>query len=253
MWRNAVREYSLWREYPLARMLWLIRQRNNPLRRKTYQIGDVEYSYFIHPYNQTWRNERAVELQVIKRILALSNPAATLEVGNVTSHYFESGHTVIDKHETCRYRPVINEDLLYYEPHQRFALIVSISTIEHMGWDESPRDESKVMAALEKLQSMLALGGKVVITFPVGYNHFLDSNVHRLVDRGATIQCLKRVSADNQWVETDLEDALRCKYGSPFVAANALVFMCLTQGSITGLDGNAACLLIPGFDRIVDD
>ena len=133
--------------------------------------------------------------------------------------------------EKCRYRPVINKDLIEFNPPWRFTLIVSISTIEHVGWDETPRDEEKVMSAFPKLRSLLASGGKAVITIPVGYNHYLDRRMREASIDGARFQCLKRVSADNQWVETDLTEALHCKYGYPFNDGNAIVFIHLGGGS----------------------
>ena len=231
IWRKALSECYLWHQYPTDRLRWLIRERHNSLGRKTFRLGNVEYAYFLHPYNHTWDNERAVEVPVVRQLLESSDPPSTLEVGNVLSHYFDPGHTVIDKNEKCRYRPLINNDLIEFNPQQQFTLIVSISTIEHVGWDERPRDEAKVMIAFQKLRSLLAPGGKAVVTIPVGYNHFLDQRMRELADDGATFQCLKRVSEDNQWFETDLEDALRCEYGTPFMNANAIVFIYLNGDS----------------------
>ena len=225
-------ECYLWRRYRYDRLRWLIRERHNSLGRKTFRLGDVEYSYCVHPYNHTWANERAVEIPVVRRLLKASDPSSTLEVGNVSSHYFESGHTVVDKYERCLYRPVINEDVIEFNPQRRFTLIVSISTIEHVGWDEKPRDETKVMIAFQKLRSLLAPGGKAIVTIPVGYNPFLDQRMREIADDNATLHCLKRVSEDNQWVETDLEDALLCKYHEPFMCANALLFIHLSGDSV---------------------
>ena len=38
----------------------------------------------------------------------------------------------------------------------KYDLIVTISTLEHVGWDEEPRDPSKVLRAIENLKSCYA-------------------------------------------------------------------------------------------------
>jgi hypothetical protein len=208
-----------------------------PLGIKKFKLGNVEYSYFLHPYNITWSNERAVEIPVIRPLLKSSDPGSTLEIGNVMSHYFDSDHLVVDKHENCSYRPVVNADLVEFNPQRQFKLIVSISTIEHVGWDDTPRDESKVIAAFKKIRTLLAPGGKAVVTVPVGYNSFLDQRMLEVVGEGATLRCLKRISEDNQWVETDLDDALQCTYDTPYKYANAIIFIYLSGDSGSQVKG----------------
>jgi len=228
IWRTVLREYQLLRHHYLAsRLRWLIWERKNPLCRNLFRLGDGEYSYFIHPYNVTWANERAVEIPVMIHLLEVSEPSSVLEIGNVMSHYFDSNHIVVDKHETCAYRHIINADIMGFDPQCKFSLIVSVSTIEHVGWDDLPRDETKVMFAFKKIRSLLEPCGKAVFTIPVGYNTFLDQQMRDDAIDGATYLCLKRVSVDNQWIETDLADALQCKYGSTFKYANAVVFLYL--------------------------
>jgi hypothetical protein len=197
----------------------------------TFRLGGVEYPYYVHPYNHTWANERAVEISVVRPLLGPVHPSAVLEVGNVLSHYLDCGHTVVDKWERCRYRPVINSDLLEYDPNRRFDLVVSISTLEHVGWDESPRKEASVIAAIRKLRSLLTPDGKALVTIPVGYNHYLDRTLPTLVGDTLSVQCLKRISYENEWGEVDLDEALRCRYGEPFPNANAVVFITIHAGS----------------------
>ena len=51
---------------------------------------------------------------------------------------------------------------------------MSISTLEHVGCDEDPRDPIKVLLAIQNLKNLIVSGGKVVITLPLGYNAGLD-------------------------------------------------------------------------------
>jgi hypothetical protein len=225
IWRKLLREYSLWREYPPDRLRWMFSERRNALRTKTFFLGGTGYPYFLHAYNHTWANERAVEVPVVRAFLGSANPASVLEVGNVLSHYFDLGHTVLDKRERCLYRPVINADLLAFDPPRRFDPIVSISTLEHVGWDEVPRSEAAVEVGFQKLRALLSPGGRALVTVPVGYNRHLDGLLPALTRDGGTLQCLKRISGDNRWAEVDIVEALKCKYGEPFGGANSVVFV----------------------------
>lgn len=225
IWRNAIREYYLWRKYHWDKLRWLLWERHHPLTKKAFQLGDTAFSYFVHPYNHTWANERTVEIPVILHFLNHCPVSSTLEIGNVLSHYFDMYHPVIDKYEKCLFRPIIRRDLTEWESMRRFNAIVSISTIEHVGWDDDPRDEKKVMQAFYKIQSLLAPGGSALATVPVGYNHFLDKQMKKQAIDGALYRCMKRISADNEWIETDLDDALACEYGGSTMSANAVVFM----------------------------
>jgi hypothetical protein len=139
------------------------------LRGKFIFQGKV-YHYFYHPYNCTYRNERAVEIPICWEIVkdARNKGQKILEVGNVLSHYFHVDHDIVDKYEKAI--GIINEDVCNFKSSKKYYLIISISTLEHVGFDEEPRDPCKVLRAIENLKSLLAVGGKMVATFPVGYS-----------------------------------------------------------------------------------
>ncbi|MBN1425289.1 class I SAM-dependent methyltransferase [Candidatus Fermentibacteria bacterium] len=224
-------EFKLWRRCFSDRIRWTIREHRNPLRTRTFHLGGREYPYFFHPYNHTWANERAVEIPYVREFLGKASPSTTLEVGNVLSHYFDIGHTVIDKWERCTYRPVLNQDLLAFRPGRRFDVIVSISTIEHVGWDERPRQQESVITALRKVQALLTPDGKALVTIPVGYNQYLDQKLPDVLSETVSVECLKRISRDNEWVEVDLVESLACKYDTPFRNANSVVFLRMSRGT----------------------
>jgi hypothetical protein len=192
----------------------------------TFTLGGVRYRYIWHPGMTTWRSERAVELPIAWKRVRRSDPASTLEVGNVLSQYFPVRHTVLDKYEHAP--GVINEDVVDFEPNRKYELIVSISTLEHVGWDEDePRDPPKVLRAIDRLRDLLTDDGELLITFPQDWNTELD----RFVSEGrvpfAVRGCLKRVSADGRWIEVDCAELEGIAYDSPFNFANAI-----TVGSI---------------------
>ena len=59
------------------------------------------------------------------------------EVGSVLSHYFPINHDVLDKYE--KGHGVINQDVVDFKPHNKYDLIVSISTLEHVGFDDNTK------------------------------------------------------------------------------------------------------------------
>ena len=102
---------------------------------RTFQFRGKNYSYFYDLYEQTWRTERLVEIPIVWEVVKASqiNNNRILEVGNVLSHRYPIGHDVVDKYEVIG--SVINQDIVEFNPSKRYDLIVSISTMEHVGWD----------------------------------------------------------------------------------------------------------------------
>lgn len=122
---------------------------------------------FDHPYNDTIRNERAIELAVASDWLPGGDG---LEVGNVLSHYGITGHRVVDRFEQAP--NVENIDVL--DTTGSFDWIVTISTLEHVGHDHEPRDPDAAEAALGHLRSLLNPVGRMLVTVPMGYHPHFD-------------------------------------------------------------------------------
>jgi SAM-dependent methyltransferase len=192
---------------------------------RTFTFQKRTYSYFYHHYNVTWMGERAIEIPIIENVIKEYNGKRILEVGNVLNHYFDVNHDVVDKHE--KDRNVINVDVVDFMPDDKYDLIISISTLEHVGWDEHllyhRKEPQKTKRAFENLKRCLSAGGEMIITYPVGYNPNLD----RLTDTGeikwTRLLCMKRVSHDNCWVEKKWSEVRREQYDCPYIAANGLV------------------------------
>jgi hypothetical protein len=200
---------------------------------KTFTLQGSKHRYFLHKYHTTWSNERCVEIPIVRKVLAENQGKEVLEVGNVLSYYFPVKHDVVDKYEV--FDRVINQDVVDFRPSKRYDLIVSISTMEHVGWDEDPRDHSKILGepvkilrALDNLQECLAAGGIMVITFPVGYNSQLDKSLAEGRVGFTKRLCMKRVSR-NKWVEADWASCQEARYGVPYTAANALVVLFISK------------------------
>jgi hypothetical protein len=198
-------------------------------RPTTFTLGGTRYRYLWHPYMSTWRSERAVELPIAWSRARRANPAATLEVGNVLSNYFPVRHTVLDKYEQAP--GVINEDVVDFDPGRRYELIVSVSTLEHVGWDEGePRDPEKVLRAIDRLRELLTPEGELLFTVPHGSHTALDGYLSEgrvpLADR----RCLKRVSADGRWSEVSCDQLEDVAYDSPFPYANGVTIGVVRPG-----------------------
>ena len=107
------------------------------MRNRTFSFQQKKYNYFIKEYNTTWRTERAVEIPIVCQVIG-ERKGKILEVGNVLSHYFNFEHDIVDKYE--KGEGVNNQDVTTLDLKDKYDLILSISTLEHVGWDEkNPR------------------------------------------------------------------------------------------------------------------
>jgi hypothetical protein len=139
-------------------------------------------------------------------------------------------HTVIDKYE--RAPDVINEDVSHWSSEKRYDYIVSISTLEHVGWDKSGErkeeaDGGKILAAIETVKQQLAPGGTAIITVPIGYNPFLDPYLADNTISFAAMLWMTRTGLFT-WEQTGRHEALNCRYNSPFRCANAILIGVIT-------------------------
>lgn len=155
-----------------------------------------ELTGFVHEYNTTAQNERAVELAIAEQWLAEFGAGDGLEVGHVLGHYGWSGHRVVDLHE----RATGVENLDVFDVGGRFEWIVSISTIEHVGWDED-RLPGKAIAAIDHLRTLLLPGGAMLVTVPTGWNPALDQYLAQGADGASRACTIKR--SGKAWRQTD--------------------------------------------------
>ncbi len=155
-----------------------------------------------------------------------SSKGTILEVGNVLSHYFSFKHDIVDKYEKAE--GVVNKDITNFQTTKKYDLIISISTLEHVGWDENPTsheitgESEKILSAVECLKNMLAPNGRIVVTVPLGYNPFLDELIKSGKLKFDKQFYLKRISKD-RWFETDWNNVKEAKFRKEVPAANALM------------------------------
>jgi hypothetical protein len=192
------------------------------LPKRTFRYKGEELSYVYHRYNMTWASERCVEVPIARWWAAKFAPEEVLEVGNVLSHYGPVQHQVLDKFE--KGAGVINEDVVTYRPATKYRLILSISTFEHIGFDDEAEGSSatKILAAIAACRGLLESGGILVVTIPINYNPQLDELIasDKLPPNKRTF-LLRRGYTD--WVEADEKAALQARYKTPFPYANAVM------------------------------
>lgn len=187
---------------------------------ESFRFRGVAYPYFYHIYGTTWRNERSVEIPIVWKIVNDTKDKNILEVGNVLSYRFRVYHDILDKYD--KNEGVINEDVVHFSTQKRYDLIISISTLEHVGWDESPKDPSKILYAFENLKRLLSPGGRLIATLPLGYNPEMD---RLLLNGDITFDeryCLKRIRK-KRWQEARWEDVKGAQYDRSIPSANAII------------------------------
>ena len=189
-------------------------------RHNTILILGNTYRYFDTV--KTWDGERAVEIPIVMDMMRKYRGKNILEIGNVLSHHVKLEHDILDKYETGK--GVINKDIVEFKSEKKYDLIISISTLEHVGWDEKPRDDKKIPRPIDNMKTLISSGGgTIMITVPLGYNPTLDNLL-----KGGSIQFSKqyhliRLSKGNEWREASWEDVLAAKYNSPMPFANGLL------------------------------
>jgi len=157
------------------------------------------HKYFHHWKVTTFLNERAIEIPIVIGEIQKSRPQTLLEIGNVLSHYTNLSHTVVDKYEVAE--GVVNIDVVDFDPVTEFDMIVSISTLEHVGWDEIPKEKEKTLKALNNLERLLNRDGRLICTFPWGYNLYLDKLLEDNRLPFSQLLYFKRFNFKNEWQE----------------------------------------------------
>lgn len=194
-------------------------------RDRRFEVAGNDIAYELTRYNNSWLNERTVEIALARHFLAGDPPGTVLEIGNVLRNYrleplAESSHVVVDKHEEVG--DVVNDDARYYRSDRRFAAVVSISTLEHIGFDEKIKDADGPVKALETMRHHMADDGVLLVTVPLGYNPGLDTAIRDGRFSCPEQFCLRRISQDNTWVQDSVSVGLAHPYGSRYNNANAV-------------------------------
>jgi len=178
------------------------------LKQKRYfSFNGKRLPYLYHPYNKAWKNSRAVEVPITLDYISNYKGNRILEFGNVINHYKKFEHDVLDKYESVG--GIINKDVINFKPKNKYDIIISISTLEHVGIDDFPKDSSKAIGALLNLKdNCLKSDGAMKIIIPINYNPSLTEiiNKNRLSNE-FKISYMKRINKKkNLWIESNFKD-----------------------------------------------
>jgi SAM-dependent methyltransferase len=186
-----------------------------------FEFQGRRYGYLHDRYKRSWLTERAVEVPIVSAVVEEHAGRRVLEVGNVLSHYRPHPHTVLDKYEHAP--GVLNRDVLDLAGLGPFDLIAAISTLEHVGWDENPRDPDKTLAAVGALRDVLAPGGRLMLTVPIGYNPSFDQHLREGRIELAGVGALMRVGGSGRWREVAAADVWSAPYDFLLYRANGVL------------------------------
>jgi hypothetical protein len=160
-------------------------------KKRYFLFNNVKLDYFYNKYNKTWKNERALEVPIGRYYLNKYPYNNVLEIGNVLKHYYKVKHDILDKYEYTE--GILNEDVLSFKPKKKYDLILSISTMEHVGIDDIPSEPEKAVRGLINLQkNCLSSKGLMVITIPTNYNTALNKLIEQGRIENFKIYCFKR-------------------------------------------------------------
>lgn len=175
--------------------------------KKSFVFEGKRYRYFYHAYNRTIASERVIEIPIAKSFLDKFEGKDILEVGNVMSHYFPINHDVLDKYEKAE--GVINEDVINFKSNKKYDLIISVSTMEHVGYSYGEEyNPKKFSKGIENLVSLLKPEGLLVVTFSLFYNEYLTNLI---VENRTSFNkeiFFRRTSFWNEWNEVNRKEAI---------------------------------------------
>ena len=193
----------------------------NLFERRQFLFEGVPLFYYYGLYNTTWANERTIEVPIGRFMVMKYSGKNILEVGNTLKHYFQYDGDVVDKYEDGG--GVINEDVVDFKSDKKYDLIISLSTMEHVGFDEEIKDPDKIKRSLEVLKKHLTEKGKLLVTMPLGYNPNLDRKIQGGEIDFTRIIFFQRYNKNNEWEFVNQPDWENIKYGSPYPWANWII------------------------------
>lgn len=169
-------------------------------------------------------SERRVEIPIAMDFAKKYDPSEVLEVGCVLPHVGYGNHDVVDlgiNKGDLKFN-IYDKDIASFQhpTGKKYSLVISISTIEHIGHDEPDYKPGKVLTAINNIrQNLVRKDGRFVATFGMGINDWLD--VHH-TEFGANCYYMHRICRENNVWTMGAGSKL---YGWPFPRANTLAIM----------------------------
>ena len=167
-------------------------------------------------HNLSLDTERTIEIPLIWDEVIKYSPSEVLEIGNVLGQYIKRSHDVIDLQE--QRTGIITGDIRTYQSEKKYKLIVSITTLEHVGdgRDGHDVDELGIINAINNMLGLLTDSGRIIFTVPVGQNPYMDNlfKEHKIVCD--SIYAYKRIDALNNWLRLPYDDIKNSELYAPY-------------------------------------
>ncbi len=210
---------AFFKQIPNYIILWYLKSFRSS---DTFEFQGRAYHYLFHMHCTTWRNERAtiipIALEIVKKYEEKNK--RILEVGNVLSYLYPVSHDILDKYEIID--GVINDDVVDFKPSKPYDLIISIVTLQCIGWNKYPREARKILRAIENLKKMLATSGQIVIVHGLGENREMDELLRKGELKLNKQFYLRKISRYN-WKEAVWDDVKDLDYDYSTPSANGVV------------------------------
>ncbi|MGF1491529.1 MAG: glycosyltransferase family 4 protein [Microcoleaceae cyanobacterium] len=229
----------------------------------TFKGKKLFYNHIV--YNNP--SERSVEVSIAFDFFAQGQgKARMLEVGNVLANYENS----LSEYFNLRSRRIVDKfeddigvdkvDLMDIPSEDKYDLIASVSTVEHIGQGSEPsgsygetdvveRDLEAPLKAITKIYELLSYQGKALVTVPFGkltdagwYVQFSPRYLRLLVEKYKIPQAdlsaifFKKINMQmncynpyQTWIETEEVEVAEVEYNWPFPCANAIAVLELTK------------------------
>ena len=117
---------------------------------------------------------------------------------------------------------LLEDEPVEFSPDEPYDATISISTLEHVGWDEVPRQPERVIGGFDAVARSTRRGGSSLITTPLGCNPVMDEAIGSGRIQMPIQSGLVRIDRENHWVEVSVAEALTRQYGAPFPNGNAV-------------------------------
>jgi len=197
-------------------------------KKQEYFYFNNKLPYFYHKYNKAWKSERTIEIPIFRMFIKENIGKDLLEIGNVINHYYPFNHLVLDKYEKAE--GVINEDILGFKTKKKFDFIFSISTFEHIGIDDYPKNPEKAVLALKYvLKNLLKKNGLFVLSFPLNYNKAIKEMIDKKRIKNFKMYCFKKIDMKrNFWKEADYPEIRNIEYKQP---VEEVIFLILNKNT----------------------
>ena len=117
---------------------------------------------------------------------------------------------------------VINEDVTEFGQSKRYDFIFSIVTMQHVDRNESSRDPTKIIKAMENLKKIMSPDGIILIFHGLGENKEMDELLKTGKLEFSQIFYLKKISK-YQWAEAKWDDVKYLSYDYSIPTARSVL------------------------------